>query len=136
MAIGATASAKWTSLGLGGINAKVAFSPHIAANALLKEVADDIGDNTTSSLFYSLAFLYQMRGPIRTAIVGYGLSGRVFHAPFIAANPRFSIAVIATGDPSRRAQAARDHPDAEIVGSPEELLARVHSILDGTDPKR
>ncbi|MEO8062403.1 MAG: phospholipase D-like domain-containing protein [Pseudomonadota bacterium] len=82
---GATASAKWTSLGLAGINAKVAFSPHVASNALLKEVADDIGGNTTSSLFYSLAFLYQTKGPIRTAIVKvkdrnnlfvYGISDR------------------------------------------------------------
>ena len=32
--------------------------------------------------------------PIRTAIIGYGLSGRIFHASFIAANPRFSIEVI------------------------------------------
>lgn len=62
--------------------------------------------------------------PIRTAIIGYGLSGRIFHAPFIASNPRFSIEVIATSDPARRAQARQDHPGAEIVGSPEELLAR------------
>jgi scyllo-inositol 2-dehydrogenase (NADP+) len=62
--------------------------------------------------------------PIRTAIIGYGLSGRIFHAPFIAANPRFSIEVISTSDPSRRAQAAQDHPGAQIVGSPEELLAQ------------
>jgi predicted dehydrogenase len=62
--------------------------------------------------------------PIRTAIIGYGLSGRIFHAPFIAANPRFSIEVISTSDPARAARAAQDHPGAEIVGSPEELLAR------------
>jgi scyllo-inositol 2-dehydrogenase (NADP+) len=63
---------------------------------------------------------------VRTAIIGYGLSGRIFHAPFIAANPRFSIEVISTSDPSRRAQAARDHPGAQVVGSPGELLA--HSV--------
>ncbi|MDX6546822.1 MAG: scyllo-inositol 2-dehydrogenase, partial [Gaiellales bacterium] len=43
--------------------------------------------------------------PIRTAIIGYGLSGRIFHAPFLAANPRFSIEAISTSDPARRAQA-------------------------------
>jgi scyllo-inositol 2-dehydrogenase (NADP+) len=52
--------------------------------------------------------------PIRTAIIGYGLSGRIFHAPFIAANPRFSIEAISTSDPARRAQATRDHPGAEV----------------------
>jgi hypothetical protein len=82
---GATPSAKWKSLGLAGINAKVAFSPHIASNALLEEIGKDIGNNTTSSLLYSLAFLHQTRGPIRTAIVKvkdrsdrfvYGISDR------------------------------------------------------------
>jgi scyllo-inositol 2-dehydrogenase (NADP+) len=67
--------------------------------------------------------------PIRTAIIGYGLSGRIFHAPFLAADPRFSIEVISTSDPTRRAQAAQDHPAAEIVGSPEELLARGFDLV-------
>jgi predicted dehydrogenase len=67
--------------------------------------------------------------PIRTAIIGYGLSGRVFHAPFIAANPRFSIEAIATSDPARRAQAAADHPGARIVASPGELLAQSFDLV-------
>ena len=29
--------------------------------------------------------------PIRTAIAGFGLSGSVFHAPLIAANPAYSL---------------------------------------------
>jgi scyllo-inositol 2-dehydrogenase (NADP+) len=67
--------------------------------------------------------------PIRTAIIGYGLSGRIFHAPFIAADPRFSIEAISTSDAGRQAQAARDHPGAEIVGSPEELLAKRFDLV-------
>jgi scyllo-inositol 2-dehydrogenase (NADP+) len=67
--------------------------------------------------------------PIRTAIIGYGLSGRIFHAPFIAANPRFALEVISTSDRARRAQATRDHPQAEVVGSPEELLARSFDLV-------
>jgi hypothetical protein len=55
---GKTAAAQWTDLGLTGIDARVGFSPHAAKNALLKEIADDIGNQTKSSLFYSLAFLY------------------------------------------------------------------------------
>ena len=61
---------------------------------------------------------------IRTGIVGYGLSGRIFHSPFVAADPRFSLEVIATGDPSRQAQAHEHHPGAEIVSTPDELFAR------------
>jgi len=63
-----TGSAEWTDLGLAGINAKVAFSPHSQANTLLQSVADDIEHGTTSCLFYSLAFLYQTRGVIKDAI--------------------------------------------------------------------
>jgi hypothetical protein len=52
---------------------------------LLGEVATDIQGHTTSSLLYSLAFLYQTKGPIRDAIVAitgrsdcfvYGISDR------------------------------------------------------------
>ena len=46
----------------------MAFSPHAKSNALLKSVADDFGNNTTSSLLYSLAFLYQTPGVILDAI--------------------------------------------------------------------
>jgi len=51
-----SASAKLTSLGLDNIDARVAFSPHSASNALLAKIGADIGA-TTSCLFYSLAFL-------------------------------------------------------------------------------
>jgi len=62
------ASANWSDLGLPGIQARVTFSPHGPSNALLKTIADDIEANTTSSLFFSLAFLYQTRGVILNAI--------------------------------------------------------------------
>src|SRR5205814_1818181 len=39
---GDTDSAKLHDLGLAGIDAKVAFSPHTAANPLLKTIADDM----------------------------------------------------------------------------------------------
>jgi phosphatidylserine/phosphatidylglycerophosphate/cardiolipin synthase-like enzyme len=68
VAFGATDSAHWAPLGLAGIDAQVAFSPHAPDNALLAAIGTDIGDNTASSLFYSLAFLYQTTGPILDAI--------------------------------------------------------------------
>jgi len=67
-AFGTTSSAHFVSLGLAGINASVAFSPHAKANALLETVAADVRDHTTSCLFYSLAFLFQTEGAIRDAI--------------------------------------------------------------------
>src|SRR5262245_34095218 len=65
---GAKPSAGWNDLGLPGIDAKVAFSPHSAANAKLDEIATDIKTNTTSSLLYSLAFLYETPGVVLDAI--------------------------------------------------------------------
>ena len=65
---GKTSSAKWKPLGLKNIDARVAFSPHLAKNALLASIGRDIAENTTSSLFYSLAFLYQTPGIIKNAI--------------------------------------------------------------------
>ncbi len=62
--------------------------------------------------------------PIRTGIIGFGLAGRVFHAPFIATDPAFRLDLIATASEERAADAREQHPEAEIVASPEELLAR------------
>ncbi|MEP6482093.1 MAG: Gfo/Idh/MocA family oxidoreductase [Rhodoglobus sp.] len=66
--------------------------------------------------------------PIRTGIIGFGLSGRVFHAPFIATNPAFRLDVIATSSAERAAVAAQQHPAATLVGTPEELLARAGDL--------
>lgn len=75
---GDSTSAQWSDLGLDGINARVAFSPHAPSNALLGTIAADIGAKTTSSLFYSLAFLYQTQGPILDAITKVSQDDRIF----------------------------------------------------------
>jgi hypothetical protein len=62
-----TDSAELTGLGLDNIDAKVAFSPHSASNALLETIGKDIGQ-TTSCLFYSLAFLSITPGIIKESI--------------------------------------------------------------------
>lgn len=63
-----TGSAIWNDLGLKKIDAQIGFSPRSKKNAVLASIAKDIGENTTSNLFFSLAFLYQTPGPIRNAI--------------------------------------------------------------------
>lgn len=60
---------------------------------------------------------------LRVAVIGYGLAGRVFHAPLVAAEPDMEVAVVVTGDPGRAAQAARDHPGARVVADAEALWA-------------
>jgi phosphatidylserine/phosphatidylglycerophosphate/cardiolipin synthase-like enzyme len=72
-----SASAEWTSLGFPNIDAKVAFSPHSAANALLDEIGADV-ETATSSLFYSLAFLSITPGVIKEALKKTSKKANVF----------------------------------------------------------
>lgn len=65
---GATPSVKQTDLALTAIDAKVAYSPHLPNTALLHTAAEDIATGMTSSLFYSLAFLYETPGLVLDAI--------------------------------------------------------------------
>lgn len=64
---GRTGAAKWVPLGLPGIDARVGFSPYAKKNSVLAAVGKDLG-KARSSLFYSLAFLYQTPGAIKAAI--------------------------------------------------------------------
>lgn len=66
--------------------------------------------------------------PIRTGIIGFGLSGRVFHAPFIATNPDFSLDLVSTSNPERAAEAVAHHPGVEIVPTAEALLERAGDL--------
>jgi predicted dehydrogenase len=61
--------------------------------------------------------------PTRTAVIGFGTSGRVFHAPFLEADPEYSLDLIVTADPARRAAASARHPHAEVVATVGELWA-------------
>jgi hypothetical protein len=70
-------SAGWNDLGLAGIDAKVAFSPHSSANAKLGEIAADL-KSTTSSLLYSLAFLYESPGVVLEAIKAVTADKNIF----------------------------------------------------------
>jgi scyllo-inositol 2-dehydrogenase (NADP+) len=55
-------------------------------------------------------------GPdVRTAVIGYGLAGEVFHAPLIAATPGMRLATVVTSNAERQQRARRDHPGVRIV---------------------
>ena len=58
--------------------------------------------------------------PIRCAVLGYGLAGKVFHCPFISAVPGLELSVIVqrTGD-----AAAQAYPSARILRSVDEAFA-------------
>ncbi|MET1154418.1 Gfo/Idh/MocA family oxidoreductase [Arthrobacter sp.] len=75
--------------------------------------------------------------PLRTAVIGFGLSGRVFHAPFLEASSDYSLDAIVTSHPERAAQAAAAHPGARIVATAEELFAApalLDMVVVGTPP--
>jgi scyllo-inositol 2-dehydrogenase (NADP+) len=60
---------------------------------------------------------------LRVAIVGYGLSGRCFHAPLIATTEGLEVAVVVTSNAGRRTDAEREHPGVRVVDGVEEALA-------------
>jgi predicted dehydrogenase len=61
---------------------------------------------------------------LRVAIIGYGLSGRVFHAPLIAATRGLTVTSVVTSSPERQAQVAADHPQARLLSSAERVWER------------
>lgn len=56
------------------------------------------------------------------AVVGYGLAGKVFHAPLIKWTEGLTVSCIVTRSPEKQAQAREDFPDAKIVASFDDLL--------------
>ncbi|MFI7214184.1 Gfo/Idh/MocA family oxidoreductase [Micromonospora maritima] len=69
------------------------------------------------------------RAPLRVGLLGYGIAGRVFHAPLIAATDGLRLDAVVTRDPQRRAQVHAEHPDARVVDDAEALW-RAADTLD------
>jgi len=65
---------------------------------------------------------------IRTAVVGYGLAGSVFHAPLLATNASYSLDVIATSDAGRQAAASSRLPEVEVVRDGAAVLERAANL--------
>ncbi len=60
---------------------------------------------------------------IRVGLIGYGLAGRLFHAPFICDTSGMTLSTIVTRDPERAHAAASEVPGATIVADVDALLA-------------
>lgn len=58
---------------------------------------------------------------VRTALIGYGLGGRVIHRPLLQAVAEVELTHVVTSDPERRRQAQADLPGVRVVGSAAEL---------------
>jgi predicted dehydrogenase len=61
---------------------------------------------------------------IPVALVGFGLAGQAFHAPLIASVPGLELAAVVTRDPERRAAVGREHPQAELLDSADDIWRR------------
>jgi predicted dehydrogenase len=66
--------------------------------------------------------------PLRTAVIGFGTGGAVFHAPVIDAEPRLSLSAIVTGNPTRRAAALARYPKVTVPTSVADLWEHAEDI--------
>ena len=62
------------------------------------------------------------------ALLGYGLAGAVFHAPFITTTPGLRLSVVVTGNDERRRQAVREHPGVDVVDTANEVWERAAEL--------
>ena len=65
---------------------------------------------------------------IQVALIGYGLGGRSFHAPLIAATPGLRLAAIVTGNPERQRVARAEHPETQLVDTPADLFRNLAGL--------
>lgn len=73
---------------------------------------------------------------MRIGLVGYGLGGRLFHAPFIAAAEDVELVGAVTRNPERRAELAADFPGVPAYDSMGELIdAGVDGVVITTPPQ-
>jgi predicted dehydrogenase len=73
--------------------------------------------------------------PLRLGLVGYGMGGRVFHAPFIEAAEGIEVAGVVTRSDVRRAEVASDLPGVPTYDSLSDLLdAGVDAVTITTPP--
>jgi len=76
--------------------------------------------------------------PVRTAVVGFGLAGRVFHAPFIAHDDAYSLDVVVTGNEDRARQAEQAYPGVTVLPDVASLWQRASEldlVVIGTPPE-
>src|SRR5262245_41571426 len=65
---------------------------------------------------------------MRVALLGYGLAGSVFHAPFIATTAGLELAVIVTGNDTRKEQALAEHPGVTVLPTSDEVWERADEL--------
>jgi predicted dehydrogenase len=75
---------------------------------------------------------------LRVALIGFGLGGRVFHAPLITTTPGLRLTTIVTADAQRSAAASQAYPGARIVAAADWVWANAaeHDLVVITTANR
>ncbi|NQX13434.1 Gfo/Idh/MocA family oxidoreductase [Microbacteriaceae bacterium VKM Ac-2855] len=73
---------------------------------------------------------------MRLGLVGYGVGGKYFHAPFLVANPAIEIVGVVARSAAKKAEIAGDLPGVPVFASLAELLAAgVDAVTISTPPE-
>jgi predicted dehydrogenase len=75
---------------------------------------------------------------LRVALIGYGLAGAAFHAPFIAVTPGMRLTSVVTSNQERAERARREHPGIRVLADAEPLWAspQEHDLVVVASPNR
>jgi predicted dehydrogenase len=68
----------------------------------------------------------------RVGIIGFGLSGEVFHAPLVDSVDGLEVAAVVTSDAERSTRAAAAYPAAQVVATADELWPLVDAVVVAT----
>ena len=71
---------------------------------------------------------------LNVGLIGFGLGGATFHAPFISRTPGLRLSVIVTGNEDRRRAASAEYPDATILPDVDALFADPPDIVAISTP--
>lgn len=76
-------------------------------------------------------------GKYNVGVVGYGLSAKTFHIPFVQSVPDFNLHAVVQRSPKAGDDARADHPGVKSYRSVDELVgdADVHVVVITTAPE-
>src|ERR1700761_568562 len=76
-------------------------------------------------------------GKYNVGIIGYGLSAKIFHIPFVNAVSNFNLYAIVQRSPKPDDDASQDWPEIKLYRSAEDLVKdeQVHVVIVTTAPE-
>lgn len=77
-----------------------------------------------------------MFSAMRTALIGYGLGGSAFHAPFLNTTPGLELSAVVTANPDRAAEVRARYPNTRVLSSVDEVWTGDFDLAVVTTPNR